>query len=203
MSTQDNSRQNDISQGVKLRRQVSENVAKDIAQAYELAKSLRHPWYKCQALSEVADHSTSKSIRRILQESFDSAMNCHDQNRRVSVACWPLRVAIKNNLKDLANSFLAQCINQLNQEMDPISKWCAASVVYTIKVDTDLLKSFYNTFVNATSKGHGWRVEREIKFMLADPDIQKDQRYISYLVERQSAIANWKNENSQRKGSAS
>lgn len=199
MRTRDNSKQSDISQGVKLRHQVSENVANDITQAYELAKSIRHPWYKCQALSTIADYSTKTSIKSILQESFDSAMKCHDHNRRVSIACRPLRIAIKNDLRDLANSFLEQCINQINHEMDPISKWCAASIVHTIKVDSDLLKSFYNTFVSATSKGHGWCVEREIKFMLSDHDIQKDKRYISYLIERQGAIARWKNENSQEK----
>jgi len=122
-------------------------------------------------------------------------MSCYDQNRRVSVACWPLRLAIKNDLSDLASSFLEQCVSQINQGMDPISKWCAASVVHTIKTDRALLKSFYNTFLNATSEGHGWRVEREIKLMLSDPDIKKDKDYISYLVDRQLAIESWKKEN--------
>ena len=199
MNIQEDSKQGDIRQGVRLRHQVDLMVAKDIAHAYELAKTIKHPWYRCQALARVAEFSTKTSLKMILQESFDSAMNCHDQNRRVSVACWPLSIAIKNSLKGLANSFLEQCIKQISQEMDPISKWCAASVVHTVKADSDLLKSFYSTFVNATSKGHGWRVEREIKAMLSDQHIQSDKRYISYLLDRQEAIAKWKSDNVQKK----
>ncbi len=178
--------------GVALRHRVHITVKEDIEQAYKVARSIEHPWYRCQALAEVADHSDKASIKAILQESFESAMRCHDQNRRVSVAFWPLRAALKNDLRDLCLAFLNECIEQINQDMDPISKWCAGSVVYAIKTDTDLLKKFYSTFANATSRGHGWRVERDIKYMLNDPDIQKDGRYIAHLLERQSAIAAWK-----------
>ena len=201
MNNRKDPNENEIMQGVKLRHKVDTIVKNDFSHAYELAKSIKHPWYKCQALAAVADCASKTSIKSILLESFESALNCHDQNRRVSVACWPLRVAISNNLNDLANSFLDQCISQINQEMDPISKWCAAAVVHTIKEDSNLLKNFYNTFVNATIKGHGWRVEREIKCMLSDEYIKKDKQYIAYLSERQNAILNWKNDHAQKKSS--
>ena len=199
MSFREDPQRNDCYQGVMLRSRVDKMVHVNVDDAHRLAKSIKHPWYRCQALAKVADCSSKTFIKSTLQESFDSAMKCHDQNRRVSVACWPLSIAIKNDLKGLASSFLEQCISQINQEMDPISKWCAASVLHTIKTDGDLLKSFYNTFVSATSEGHGWRVEREIVVMLSDPDVKKDKNYISYLVSRQSAIENWKNENLKRK----
>jgi hypothetical protein len=80
-------------QSVALRRQVDTIVKQDISEAYRLAKSIVHPWYRCQALATVADNSTGASIRAILQESYDSAMDCHDPNRRVSVACWPMNCA--------------------------------------------------------------------------------------------------------------
>lgn len=195
------SEHNDIKQAVKLRSKVYTAIHKDIVYAYKLAKSIRHPWYRCQALAEVASLSDKNRIVSILSESMNSAMECHDQNRRVTVACWPLHIALKNKQTDLAKIFLKQCISQINQEMDPISKWCAASVVHSIKSDIDLLNKFYITFVNATSKGHGWRVEREIKYLLSDKNIKKDKRYISYLTERQDAIMNWKINNKKRKSS--
>lgn len=199
MSFRDDPQRDDCRQGVSLRSRVDKMVHANIDDAYQLAKTIKHPWYRSQALAKVAEYSSKSFIKSILQESFDSAMNCHDQNRRVSVACWPLGIAIKKDLNGLASYFLEQCISQINQEMDPISKWCAASVVHTIKTDSDLLKSFYNTFVSATSEGHGWRIEREILVMLSDPEINKDKNYISYLVNRQLAIVNWKNENLKRK----
>ena len=179
-------------EGARLRSRVDTMVKSDVDKAHELAKSIEHPWYRCQALAKVADHTDKANIKALLQESFESAMHCHDQNRRVSVACWPLRVALKSNLRDLCQLFIDKCAEQIRQDMDPISKWCAASAVYTIKEDTYLLEKFYPTFEEATSAGHGWRVEREIKYMLNDPDIQKDARYITHLSERQSAIVAWK-----------
>jgi hypothetical protein len=179
-------------EGVRLRSRVGTMVKSDIDQAHKIAKSIEHPWYRCQALAEVADQSDKANINALLQESFESAMRCRDQNRRVNVACWPLRVALKNNLRDLCQLFLDKCAEQITQDMDPISKWCAVSVVHTIKKDNGLLEKFYSTFEEATSAGHGWRVEREIKYMLNDPDIQKDARYIAHLSERQSAIVAWK-----------
>lgn len=43
-----------IEHGVKLRSQVHSAIERDIKYAYKLAKSIRHPWYRCQALAEVA-----------------------------------------------------------------------------------------------------------------------------------------------------
>jgi len=195
MSFNQDPMQEHIRQGVALRSRVNNMVHNDIGQAYDLAKSIKHPWYRCQALAEVAKHSSRTSIIKILKESFDSAMDCHDPNRRVSVACRPLCVAIDNGLRELCNVFLNQCIDQIRQNMDPISKWCVVSVVHTIKKDYGLLHNFYDAFASATSMGHGWRVEREIKYMLNDPDIKKDGRYISHLSARHSAIADWKKAN--------
>lgn len=186
----------DIPQGVKLRSMVDRVVNEDIKAAYELARTIKHPWYRCQALAKVSEYSSKSFTERILQESFNSAMLCHDENRQVSVACWPLGVAIQRHLSGLAKSFLVRCIEQVNQEIDPISKWCAASVVQTVKSNPDLLKLFYHTFVSATSRGHGWRVEREIKQLLSDPEIRKDESYVSYLLNRQLEIQTWKDENS-------
>ncbi len=188
----------EIAQSVRLRRQVDEQLENDYAHAYEIAKSIKHPWYKCQALSSVAEKSSKASIDSILEQAFSSAMQCHDQNRRVTVACWPLWVAIKNDRTKLISGFLKQCIIQINQEMDPLSKWCACDVLCTIKSNPNLLNAFYDTFASATTKGHGWRIERMIKFLLSDKDIQNDPRYITHLEIRQKQIAAWKQNHATR-----
>jgi hypothetical protein len=180
-------------EGVRLRHQVFKLVLSNISEAYRIESSIRHPWYKCQSLSKVAEYSTKTTTTKILTEAFDSAMNCHDENRRVSVACWPISVAINNGLHSLAANFLDECSVQLNHDIDPISKWCgAANLLRTIKADLIFLDSFFDTFKHATSKGHGWRVVRDIKPLLNDTDIQKDPRYIQHLNERLDAIINWK-----------
>lgn len=179
-------------EGVSLRYQVDKLVLNNISEAYRIALSIRHPWYKCQSLSKVAEYSTKTTTTKILTEAFDSAMNCHDENRRVSVACWPIRAAIKNGLHSLAANFLDECSVQLNHDIDPISKWCAADLLRAIKADPIFLDSFFDTFKHATSQGHGWRVIRDIKSLLNDTDIQKDTRYIKHLNKRLNAIITWK-----------
>ncbi|XZG71279.1 hypothetical protein ACTSKR_05270 [Chitinibacteraceae bacterium HSL-7] len=189
---------NEIAQSVRLRNQVDKKLENNYTQAYEIAKSIKHPWYKCQALSAVADKTSNTSIDSILEQAFNSAMQCHDQNRRVTVACWPLWVAIRHDRTKLISGFLKQCTIQINQEMDPLSKWCACDVLCTIKSKPNLLNDFYDTFASATTKGHGWRIERMIKFLLSDKDIQSDPRYITHLEIRQNQIAAWKQKHATR-----
>ncbi|MBI1424434.1 MAG: hypothetical protein GC149_13400 [Gammaproteobacteria bacterium] len=179
-------------EGVSLRGKVDILADKDVDQAYAIAKSIKHPWYRCQALAKVAEYSSDTFSKNILQESFDSAMMCHDENRRVSVACWPLGVSLRLGKRDLTQRFLDECMRQLNMDNDPISRWCATQVLYAIKTDTAFLMHFFHTFQKATSQGHGWRVEKSIKYLLNDSDIDKDQRYIDYLHQRQAGIEKWK-----------
>ena len=178
-----------------LRQKVRRLAENDLVKAYDLAKTIKHPWYRCQALAMVAETVELLKLKTILQQSFESAMQCHDENRRVLVACWPLEVAIKREEPVLATSFLAECEKQINSDNDIISRWCCTSVVHVIKTDIALLNSFFETFSYATSKGHGWRVERSIRSLIGDPAVQKDQRYIDHLLLRQTEIEKWKKEN--------
>jgi hypothetical protein len=188
--------QSDWMQGVALRSKVDRLVSQDIDAAYLLANSIRHPWYRSQALSAVAEKSSDSSINKILIESFQSAMMCHDTNRRVCVACWPLRVAIQRNREKLTNDFLHQCIQEIESPMDPLSKWCSTDVLFVIKKEQSLLDLFIGAFIQSTSKGYGWRIVRAIKMILVDADINKDSRYISRLEKRLNEILAWsKNKN--------
>jgi hypothetical protein len=192
MATMKSLASDEISKGVKLRHQVLKLVTSDIKHAYKLGKSITHPWYKCQALAYIAEHSSNHLIKQILEESFNSAMLCHDPNRRVTVACWPLKIAIENDLKQHIEDFMVKITAQINQNMDPLSKWCASDIVFTIKSNQNLLDNFFDTFSQATSIGYGWQVERMIKFMLADKEIQKNEKYIAHLQSRQKSIRQWK-----------
>ena len=164
----------------------------DIEGAYVLARSTKHPWYRCQSLAKIAEHANGEFLNRVLNESFESAMACHDENRRTSVACWSIRAALSRREVELAKCFLDGCSIQLSMDQDPISRWCAASVLNTIKKHEDLLNSFFEAFCVATREGHGWRVERTIKYLRNDIDVQSDQRYIDYLDRRKAGIENWK-----------
>lgn len=177
-----------------LRRRVQKHVEIDIERAYEIAVSIKHPWFKCQALSMIAKFTRESAVNGLLDDSFNSAMDCHDENRRVSVACWPMEVAIERGRSDKAEKFLKRCALELAKDSDPISRWCAVSVVHSIKTDVKLLSLFFNDFQRATAQGHGWKVERAIDMLLHDEHVSADQRYIEYLLQRKAGIMLWKNE---------
>lgn len=184
----------EMKQGVSLRRKVDQLVMTDIEHACEVAKSIVHPWYRCQSLAKIAEHTNRTRLAYILRESFASALNCHDENRRIEVACWPLNVAIKKGEEALAEFMLEECMEQLSRDHDPISAWCAVSVLHTIKSDKKLVDIFCDAFIRATSKGHGWKVERNINNLLSDPFVVQYPKYTEHLNRRLTEIQNWKRE---------
>lgn len=61
--------------------------------ALQLARAMDDPWYRCQALSHIARHTDSPSLRNaILDEAFAAATALHEPNRLVTVSAWPLKV---------------------------------------------------------------------------------------------------------------
>ncbi len=194
MQTRDDQQHQLSVEGANARQAVRRLLESDISQAYKTAQAIRHPWYRCQALAIVAEKIPKNSKQKLLLESLASAKECHDENRRVSVACWPLNVAISDEIRPVTNEILTFVSEQLSYDTDPISMWCAVSVLWTIRNNDDLLDRFFPVFKKATSKGHGWRVERDIKNLLSDPAIQKEVRYVNYLMARQLGISRWKTE---------
>jgi hypothetical protein len=192
MRKEDPSSTIEIMRAVRLRGEVNLKAKHDLESAYTLAKSIEHPWYRCQALAQVAEFSPPSTIHAILEESFNSAMKCHDENRRISVACRPLSVALNHDLIHLASTFLLTCTSQLDHGMDPLSKWCAVTVLHTIKNNASFLDKFYDAFVRATAQGYGWRVERDIDYLLSDPIIQNHRHYKHHLETRKNSLLTWK-----------
>ena len=71
----------------------------DISQALKLMEQMVDPWYKTQALSQVAVLSKNpKQQLKILEQAFESAQNCPDKNRIVTVSAWPLDALFKLGL---------------------------------------------------------------------------------------------------------
>lgn len=179
-------------QSVQLRSRVAMLAKSNPPEALQIARTITHPWYRCQALCSVAGYQPKQAAEATLMEAIVSAAECHDVNRRVEVACWPLETALAIENKLVAKQAIALCKHELAKESDPISKWAAFSVTYRIRHHPELLDDFYPTFVSATKEGHGWRVERMIAILLDDADVRKNTNYINYLEARRAAIMSWK-----------
>ncbi|WP_363797732.1 hypothetical protein ABU614_21395 [Lysobacter firmicutimachus] len=63
----------------------------DPARALAAARAIKHPWYRCQALSMVAEHLSGQERERALLSALAAAREQDQVNRIVTVSAWPVR----------------------------------------------------------------------------------------------------------------
>ena len=88
--------------GVQSRAKVHSLILSDLRAALGEARSNPHPWYRCQSLTYVAE-ATTDDVRAaaILTEALSAAKQHDEPNRVVSVAAWPVEVAMARSLLDV------------------------------------------------------------------------------------------------------
>ena len=189
-------------QSVQMRSRVDDLLRSSPAAALRVALKIPHPWYRCQSLTEVARRGPGDG-EAILRNALSAAKECHDENRRVVVACWPLREALQTKCRILAIQIVRYCEGQLARDKHPISRCCAAfDVLCTIRKAPHLVRSFYPAFRKATASGHGWKVDRCLKYLSEDVVITGYSAYKTYIEKRVAGIAEWKAWDAHRRAAA-
>ncbi|MEN6520502.1 MAG: hypothetical protein ABFD46_05040 [Armatimonadota bacterium] len=101
--------------GVDGRTRVSQTLGSDPNKALAIARSIEHPWYRCQALAEVVDHLDDKQQRSaIIREALNAAMENVEPNpvRRQDAAVvlvWHIPDMPEESLRAVMNAFEAAC----------------------------------------------------------------------------------------------
>lgn len=85
--------------GVRKRSEVTKLLPDDSRKALSVARSIKHPWYRTQALSNVAQFKSGGEALAILEEAFAAASEQAEINRIVTVSSWPLRELVKIDAK--------------------------------------------------------------------------------------------------------
>jgi hypothetical protein len=92
-----------VQAGVAGRGRVHQFVAKHVNEALSLAKTIAHPWYRCQALAEVGEMLADPArALEVLRLALASAHELEEPNRIVTVASWPLLILVARNFGDLS-----------------------------------------------------------------------------------------------------
>lgn len=147
--------------GVASRAEVARLVQGNASQALVVARSIEHPWYRCQALTYiVATNPSHVNADVILQESLAAAYSQPEPNRVVSVAMWPLKQLIHVNLTS-ANHHTAKLLEVISHEPHGLRRlgglyailWAVASV-------QGLRTAALAPFIETAKVSHGWRSER-------------------------------------------
>lgn len=149
---------------VRKRAEVSKLAPHDIDRAVQVARSIQHPWYRCQALAYAADvHPNRRVTRLLVDEAFRVAEEQDEINRIVTVSAWPLGVCAKA-APERALERLVQLIDIAEKEEHSLRRGDALFALANVVAEHAALKAqVVPPLVRTLTSGRGgWRIEQLI-----------------------------------------
>lgn len=166
MKQVDPSEQDHIVAGVRGRASVRKLSEDDPAEALNLARQIQHPWYRCQALSNVAEHCADRAAKLlILQEALEAARSQSEPNRVVVVSAWPLS-AMATDFRKEALGVVYELLDVCESEHHGLRKLDALSALIQATMSLDKARELVlPKFEEAASRSHGWRSDRLVAWV--------------------------------------
>lgn len=135
----------------------------DVDQALRIAWAIKHPWYRCQALSIVAQHMSGSGQERVLESALAVALEQDEINRIVTVSSWPIRGLVKagaGSAGKCVRQRVALATNEPHNLRQAHALQALASAVYE---DQELLAAVVPALARALLGGRGPRIDRCIR----------------------------------------
>jgi hypothetical protein len=145
------------------RARVAKLVLTEPREALKIARAIRHPWYRCQSLSMVAQHWGNAAQRKhVLLEALRSAEEQTQINRIVTVASWPLRVMTSIDI-DAVPQHLSRFVELANQEPHSVRRADSLfALANSVSGSSELLALVIPSLVDALLLSYGWKTDRLI-----------------------------------------
>lgn len=148
---------------VNGRARVSKLAPTDPGLALKAARGIKHPWYRCQALSTVAEHLDADRGLDLLLEALDVAKQQSEVNRIVTVSAWPMRHLIKHR-PVMAERQIKSLVALANTEPHTLRRADALfALAWSVSGARNQLQLIVPSLVQALLSGHGWRIDRLIR----------------------------------------
>ncbi len=146
---------------VQGRADVQRLLPRSLDQALARARDIPHPWYRCQALSFVAEAQCYRATKLgTLNESFAAAFEQGEPNRVVAVASWPLHILIKTDT-DEAKRQVDRLLGVAATEPHGLRRLDALSrTLWAVGPVQSLRETVFAPFLATASACTGWRAER-------------------------------------------
>lgn len=143
----------------------------DVDAALRRARQIRHPWYRCQAISAVAEVQRSSAVaQQLLEEALAAAYDQAEPNRIVSVAYWPLRQLVSIDFP-AAKAEVEKLLKIIAKEPHGLRRlYGISSIVVAVAASRELLDRVMLPFKATAKVSEGWRTERivaTVSFSLA------------------------------------
>ena len=151
---------------VQGRADVQRLVPRSLDQALARARSIPHPWYRCQALSFVAEAQGSRAAKLgTLKESFAAAFEQSEPNRIVAVASWPLKILATTDTEE-AERRVHRLLEVAAGEPHGLRRLDAISrTLWAVGPIEPLRRAVFAPFLATASVCTGWRAERIVGSM--------------------------------------
>lgn len=153
-------------EGVRGRNWVHEHVQQDPTAALSAARKIQHPWYRCQALSQVAEYCADKAMKLlILQEALQAARSQSEPNRTIVVSAWPLSImvtAFQKEALEVAYELLALSETEQHglRRLD-----AQASLIQSVMQLSKARELLLPKFEETAMRSHGWRSDKLVAWV--------------------------------------
>jgi len=145
------------------RARVDELAPQDPVRALAIARAIRHPWYRCQALSMVAGHLPERERERVLLSALAAAREQDEVNRIVTVSAWPIRGLADAGFASVGG-YVADLVTLSETEPHNLRRSHALqALAVAVGRYPELLGRVVPALVAAQLGGHGPRIDRCIR----------------------------------------
>lgn len=161
-------------------------VVADSAKALLLARKIRDPWYRCQALAAVARFAADDQIIRVADDALSAAKLGKDGYARVAAAAWPVRALAERDEVRHAQQVLVRLLDDASRIEQPTSKaealflLCQAAWPLPMAVRQPVLGALIAACLAADSWKAG-RIMRDVALMVAADSKEKAQGMINAM----------------------
>ena len=155
------------SEDVAGRREAQLLARTDVPSALAIARAIRHPWYRCQALASVADAMSAPARDAALTEAVEAAFQQLEPNRVACAASWPLRVMVRCGHAGVRR-LVGRLLDVLATEEHGLRRLDGlAAVIGPLLAIPELRTLAWPSFMATADASTGWRTERIVSWMAA------------------------------------
>ena len=111
-----------MSSPTQQRDEASRVAPTDVSRSLTIARKIKDPWFRCQALATAAVFLTPPSRLQVIDEAFESANELQDLNRAVTVSSWPLKALAVSRDNTRVQSEGVRLLAAISKEPSPVRR---------------------------------------------------------------------------------
>lgn len=155
--------------------------------ALSVARGIEAPWFRCQALSEVARYWPDQKYDHILTEAVRAADMQDEVYKQDAVSAWPIRAYLERNNVGPARVLLTKYIRASASIANMGSRSEALLLVFeAAKPFADSLwQPVFDALVAASEPSLSWRQGRALKYA-AEMSVSDNRKLLQQAMQRLS-----------------